>query len=352
MSLHRFTLREIQPDDGPGIAKLITEFDGDLTTRFLVDPYAAIVHGTEHRTTGVVLEAEGQDGFVGMGTVRFGTVQYNGDLLPLAFLDGLKVREDFRGNKLGHQLASWRIQTAKEKYGDQCVIGTGMLHDNHASHAVASKWCTEFIESAVNVPIVPVRAKPPRPIPGITIHELEPAQYEEFAKKQNKYYSQYQLYPPSTANSIAHACSTAVEGRKPYYYFVAVDDNGNLLAGAQTWARGMLKSDTVNNLPAAIRAMNKLVHLLPPDFTIRDIAVLGFWHEAGQERIAQFLWEMMRWQCRKLGTTMTAALDARDPTANIISLKPWHQPRPKITIAIRAPGTLNREYLLFAIGRV
>ena len=63
----KFTLRELQPTDSLAITKLITEFDGDMTTRFLVNPYAAIVYGTENRTTGVVVEAEGTERIIGWG---------------------------------------------------------------------------------------------------------------------------------------------------------------------------------------------------------------------------------------------------------------------------------------------
>jgi predicted N-acetyltransferase YhbS len=128
MGTQKFTLRELQPSDSPALVKLITEFDGDLTTRFQVDPYSAIIAGTENRTRGVVVECAGYDDLVGMGTVRFSKVQYNGEVLPLAFLDGLKVQKEFRGNGLGYQIANWRVQKAREQYGDQCVIGTGMLH--------------------------------------------------------------------------------------------------------------------------------------------------------------------------------------------------------------------------------
>jgi len=135
MSNPKSTLREWQPSDNLALTKLLTEFDGDMTTRFQVDPYTAIISGTEYRTKGVVVETEGYDGFVGMGTVRFGRVQFNGSVLPFAFLDGLKVQKDFRGNGLGFQIANWRIQQARNEFGDDCVIGTGMLHDNHASKA-------------------------------------------------------------------------------------------------------------------------------------------------------------------------------------------------------------------------
>ena len=352
MNTQKFTLRVLQPSDNLALVKLITEFDGDLTTRFQVDPYLAILSGTEFRTRGVVVEYEGYDGIVGMGTVRFSKVQYKDEVLPLAFLDGLKVHKDYRGNGLGYQIASWRIQKAMEEFGEQGVIATGMLHDNHASHAVASKWCREFAESALDVRFVSMLARRPKVLAGLTVREIDFDEYEEFTHKQNNFYRQYNLYPPSSPNSIANALDVSVEGQKPYRYFVAIDVSGNLVAGAQTWARGLLKSDTVNNPPRVLRVLNKLVHVLPPDFTLRDVSVSGLWYESGQIKIAQYLWEMLRWECRDQGTILTAGFDSRDPAMNVVSLKPWNQPRPKITIAIHAPALLQRDHLLFASGRV
>lgn len=348
----KFTLRALLPSDSPALIKLITEFDGDMTTRFQVDPYTAIISGTEYRTVGVVVEAEGYGGIVGMGTVRFGKVQYNGKVLPFAFLDGLKVHKDFRGHGLGYQIASWRIQHAREACGDNCVIATGMLYDNHASHAVAKKWCREFIESAMDVFVMPTRTYAPKLIPGITVREIGFQDYQEFANKQNAFYSKHNFYTPSDPDFIANALSVSVEGKKPYRFFVAVDAHGNLLAGAQTWARGIIKSDTLNDPPVPLRILNRLIHLLPSDFTIRDIAVSGLWYESAQLNIARHLWDMIRWECRDQGTTIAAGFDPRDPAREAVALKPWHQPRPKITIALQAPTVINRNNLLFSLGRV
>lgn len=352
MGNHNFSLRELQPSDSPALTNLLTEFDGDMTTRFQVNPYSAIISGTEFRTKGVVVETAGYDGFVGMGTVRFCKVQFNGNLLPFAFLDGLKVRKEFRGNGLGFQIASWRIQQTRNEFGEDCVIGTGMLHDNDASHAVASKWCREFAESAFDVRLVPMLTRKSKSLAGITVREIESRDYEEFAVKQNTFYKNHNLYAPSDSTSIARALGVSIDGKKPYRFFVAIDSHGNLLAGAQTWARGILKSDTINNPPPPLRVLNKVLHLLPSDFTVRDVAVNGFWHEAGQLNVAQYLWEMLRWECRDQGTTLAASFDSRDPAINVATLKPWHQPRPKITIAIHAPTTINRDQLLFSSGRV
>ena len=352
MGNQNFSLRELQPSDSPALIKLLTEFDGDMTTRFQVDPYTAIISGTEYRTKGVVIETAGCDGFVGMGTVRFGKVQFNGNVLPLAFLDGLKVHKDFRGHGLGYQIASWRIQQAREAFGNDGVLATGMLHDNHASHAVANKWCKEFAESAFAARFVPMLTRKPKLLAGITVREIEPREYDEFAVKQNAFYKNHNLYAPSDPTSIAHALGVSAAGKKPYRFYVAVDSQGNLLAGAQTWARGLLKSDTINHPPPPLRILNRVLHLLPSDFTVRDVAVSGIWHEAGQLKVAQYLWEMLRWECRGQGTTLAASFDSRDPAMNVVTLKPWHQPRPKITIAIHAPTAINRDQLLFSSGRV
>jgi GNAT superfamily N-acetyltransferase len=287
-----------------------------------------------------------------MGTVRYGKIQYDDSLLPFAFLDGLKVRPEFRGQGLGYRIAQWRIQQARETYGDQCVIGTGMLYDNYASHAVAAKWCREFVESALHIMIIPTRRDRPHPPAGLTVREVDALEYEEFSRKQNTFYKNYNLYSPSDAGSMARAAAISVSGRKPYRYFAALDKYGNLLAGAQTWARGLLKSDSFNHPPASLRLMNTILHLLPPDFIIRDIAVNGIWFEPGQMQAGKLLWETIRWECREQGTTVTAGFDPRDPARAVAVLKPWHQPRPQITLAIHGPTPIDRDRLIFTLGRV
>lgn len=348
----KFALRAIQPSDSPAVAKLITEFEGDMTTRFQVDPYGAIICGTEYQTLGVGVEHPDHEGFVGMGTVRFGRTQFNGEVLPFAFLDGLKVHEDFRGLGLGYEIARWRIQQAREALGDQCVIATGMLYDNYASHAVASKWCREFAESAINIFIMPTRTKQPKLPSGITVREIAVNEYEEFATRQNAFYKNHNLYAPADVNSIARAVDVSVEGKKPYRFFAAIDKNGNLLAGAQTWARGIMKADTINTPPPPLRILNSALHFLPSDFIIRDISVNGIWHEPGQLKVARLLWETIRWECKDLGTTITAGFDPRDPARNVPAIRPWHQPRPQITVAIHGPSPIDRRKLIFSIGRV
>ena len=108
-----FQLREMQPADSAAVSKLVTEMTGFMTTHFIVDAYHAMIECADLRTLAAVAEAEGHDGLAGIASVRFGECQFNGEVLPFAFLDSLKVDERFRRQGLG--VAATRITAAREE---------------------------------------------------------------------------------------------------------------------------------------------------------------------------------------------------------------------------------------------
>ncbi len=351
MSNSPFMLREMQPSDSPALESLIGVSDGMLSTHFLHDAYKVITEGTEFRTVGVVAEHPDYPGLVGMGTVRFGAAQFNGRRVPFAMLDNLKVREAFRRQGLGRQLAEWRVGRACAEFGDDGLIMTGMVTDNHASRGVARRWCREFVEP-MKVAIMPVRSLPPKPISGITVREARPEEYAELAARQNAFYEDYNGYDPAEPEQMAQLLDRSPIGRPLYRFFVAVDAANNLLAGARVWFRGLLKVDKVQHPPLPLRLMNRAFRLLPPDFVVRDINVQGLWYLPGQLRTARYLWECMRWLCRDEGTTIAIAFDPRDPARGAVALKPWHQPRIEVALALRGPAPIDRSRLFYPLGRV
>jgi predicted N-acetyltransferase YhbS len=348
----KFNLRQMQPTDSKSVNDLISGFDGDMLTSFQVDAYEAIVSGTKYETQGVVAEVEGPDPLAGMGTLRFSKVQFNGRVLPLAFLDGLKVAPNFRRQGLGFQIANWRVQKARERFGDECVIGTGMEVGNLASRATAKKWCREFIDLAAEIFIQPNHTKEPKASDEVIVRELEENEYKQFADEQNNFYKDYNFYEHGNADSIKAALEVNPGGKKPYRYYVAVDTQGNLLAGAQTWARGMTKFDKLINPPPPFRIINKVFHLLPADYIIRDVSVSGIWYRPGLVEIGSYLFEMIRWLRRDVGSAFVIGFDPNDPAKEILRLKPWHQPRPKIRYAVHGPEPIDRSRLLYISGRV
>ncbi|MEO8076290.1 MAG: HD domain-containing protein, partial [Acidobacteriota bacterium] len=102
-----FTLRQMRPDDGPALRALmendLPSTGMSLTTRFLVDPYQAWL-ALKPSMIGVVAEAPGVEGLVGTATVAFEDVQFDGRVLPSAFLENLKVHHAYRGGLLEHIL--------------------------------------------------------------------------------------------------------------------------------------------------------------------------------------------------------------------------------------------------------
>lgn len=348
-----FKLRPLRPSDSPALVNLISDFDGDMITLFQVDAYTALLDGLENRTLGVGVECDGFDGLVGLGTVRFSQVQFNAEILPLAFLDGLKVHKDFRGQGLGYRIASWRVQQAREAYGERCVIATGMLSSNAASRAVASKWCREFIDPAFQPTFYPVRAsRPPSPLNRIIVREAEPGEYAEFALKQNAYYQSHNLFPPDDAQSITHTSDLAIGDHKLYRFYTAIDQGGSLLAGVKIWCRALIKSDRFQNPPAPLRTLNTVAHVLPSDFAIRDAGVIGLWHAPGQEKAARYLWDCLSWELKDQANTLALSLDPRDPLRQILPAKPAFMPRIDITVVVHGPAPIDREKLLFGYGRV
>ena len=347
----KITLRKMLPADSAAIRDLIADPNGFLTTHFLIDAYTAITAGTEDRTIGVVAECEGYNGLIGMSTLRFGKGQFNGQLLPFAGLDNLQVEKEFRGQGLGGQLIDWCVKRAREEYGDECVLFSGTTTDNQASRATLKRWGREFI-GPIHVAIMPVRQHPPKSVSGITVREAAPQEYDEFAAKQNTFYENYNAYTPTNVDTIAKLADMLPGGKRVYRFFVALDASGNLLAGARAWFRGLLKIDKINDPPLPLRVMNSIFHLVSSDYVIRDIGVNGFWYEPDKLHIAQNLWEEMRWQCREHGTILVISFDPRDPARNAVKLKPWHQPRPEIVVVVQGPKPIDRDRLLYSLGRI
>jgi hypothetical protein len=49
---------------------------------------------------------------------------------------------------------------------------------------------------------------------------------------------------------------------------------------------------------------------------------------------------------------LAVGFDPRDPARALIQLRPWHQPRPRITLALHGPQPIDREQPVYGFGRV
>lgn len=344
-----FQLREMKPTDSMAVSNLVTDMGGFMSTHFVVDAYRAMIEFAELRTQAVVAEADGHDGLAGVASVRFGTCQFNGDVLPFAFLDSLKVDARFRRQGLGAQLAQWRVDRARAEFGDQGVLLSGTTTDNIASQNTMKKWCREFT-APLTLRLLRTAARPPQAKAGITIREAQAADYPALVAGQNSFYTHYNLYPTITPQRLTEEQAHSTGGEPLIKHYVAVTANGELVAGASVRCRGDLMIDTLNP-PLPLRVANRFLRLLPQDMTLREIQIKGLWFAGGQEAAAHYLVDSLRYIYRKRGSVIALGLDPRSPfTGMFQSIR--FLPIPQLVFAVHGPASLDRERLIYVYGRV
>jgi predicted N-acetyltransferase YhbS len=341
-----FTLRPIQPGDSDDLNKLILDTSlGALTTEFQIDAYTALTGVKEHPIAGVVAEADDADGIVGIAAVTFFTVMVEGQSFPSAYLSSLKVRKDYRRRGLGSALARWRVEKLREQFGETGVISTHFEVHNDASRSTASKWSQHIIEPN-RIVIQPVREKAPTPMDGIMVRPVSEDEYEEAAEKQNAFYQDYNLYIPADAAWLAKIMGMQIGDHALNQYYAAVNSEGELVAGARAFHRWTFMVDHVSP-PLPFRLLNPILKMLPPDNIMRTADVVGLWYQPGHLETAQYLWQMLRWECRHGASTLNLVYDPRGLPADLFQLKPWHQPRPELAVAVYSPIPLNPDRPIF-----
>src|SRR5687768_7744698 len=204
----KINLRELQPTDGPDINLLHSQTPDTgavaFHTQFHHDPYTTLTLLHPHMR-GVVAEAEGHEGLVGMGLVNFGECQFQGDVYPSAYLNSLSVHPDFRRMGIATRLAQWRVEAARDHFTQQVtdgVIYAGIQGGNTGSISTAAKWSTQRLDDVNRLGIAKVRTKRPRPVDDLRVRRATPNDLEEIAHKQNGFYRDYNFYPPQTAAGL------------------------------------------------------------------------------------------------------------------------------------------------------
>jgi hypothetical protein len=233
---------------------------------------------------------------------------------------------------LGTQLAQWRVEQARARFGENGVIMTGTSTNNTASINTMKKWCKQFF-SPMHVAIRPARVNAPAPLAGITVRAPQPHEFEQVAERSNHFYAAYNLYTPLQAAQLAPG--------GVHEYRVAVDRHGSVLAGVMLSNRGKLMVDTISNIPAPLKLMNRVLHIVPDDGNVRLVECSGLWFAPDQMRVAQHLWQSVRYEFREQASSITHNFDPRSPLIDVFQIKPWHVPKIELIYAIAGPTLMD-----------
>lgn len=331
------TLRPMTDDDGEAVRHLMEDDPPGqgmrMTTRFLVNPVVAW-RTLKPDMTGVVAVAPDDGRVVGVASVSFEDVLYNGQVVPSAFLGNLKVHHDFRRQGIAKALAAWRVRTAEERIGPYGVILTGTSKDNVASQNTMKTWGAELHDQQMLRPRPPIHRQPTTA--GLRVIAPEPTHDEEIIEKANRFYADYQLYTPLTPRRLAEIRDS---GAPVAHYRIVTDGGGAVVAGIMLSLRGLLMVEDVSNVPPPLRVMNVFLRVLPSDGRIRLCEAAYLWYD--NPDAARLLWQHIRWEFRDRASAFGYPLDPRSPLIDLFNFKPWHVPIVNLVIATRGPQPMD-----------
>ena len=344
-----FTLRPMEPSDGPGIDALMRNEAQttamSLTTHYQHEIYQSLV--AQHPGLfGVVATSSSTDGLVGMATAFIDEASVGGRPYPTAHLENLKVRHDVRRQGLGSQLANWRIQEARRRFGVEGVIVTMIEASNTASLATARGWQTQLL-GPLRVVIARTSKRPPK-ADSTRIRPLDDGDIGAVVDGVNAYYDRYDLFPRQTPSGLTALLAPTSLGEPIRHYRVAVGADGTILAGAAITERFKLMADHIDDLPRPLVLINRLASILPPDHMIRSIELSLAWFAPGQAAAGRRLWDAIRYEWREGATHVALPLDPRGSLADVFHVGPTLAPRVQIMVPIQSPVRHEPERLVYA----
>lgn len=318
-------LRPLTASDGPAFAGLsYSSSDGGVinyAANYMVDAFEAVkaLHG---EMDGVA--ATGRDGsrLTGVALVRYGQCQYESETHPFALISNLIVHPDFRGQGLAAQMVDWLIEKARARLGEAGVIVANLQHGNLASHKVFSRWLDKVAGPLAYLPL-PTRLDAPITPSGLSIGPLAENEFEPFAEHLNTFYQHFNFHQPTTADCLAMLHERTPLSSPFRHPYTVVDAKGNLLAGLLVMEEYRLKQLEIRGLPAAIRAIDRIFHVIPPDSTIRGIYLDHLWFQPGQAQAARHLIETVRWIWSNRATNVSVYIDPRSPLNELFPKRPW-----------------------------
>jgi predicted N-acetyltransferase YhbS len=343
-----FTLRPMEPTDGPAIDALIREeaqtTSISMTTSYRHDVYQSLI--AQHPSIfGVVAEAPGMDGLAGFATAFVDGVTVAGRPYATAHLENLKVRTDLRRQGLGARLAAWRIAEAEQRFVGEGVVTAAIDSSNAASIATARRWANQIV-GPISLRIARPSATPPSGR-GLVVRPLRDGDAEEVLAGIAAFHADHDLVPVVSASRVAASLADTSLGEPIRQYRVAVTPDGSIVAGAGVGERFKLMTDHIDRIPLPLAVVGRIAGLIPPDRTIRSVELFLAWHAPGRVDAARQLWDAIRYEWRDRVTSVVGLTDPRSTLMEAFHVPRGPGPRVELVVPVRSPVPIGPERLIY-----
>ena len=335
-----YVLRPIRADDFDALLAL-AEASADTgrvraSVRYLVNPIeaAAVLQPDQEWVV-----AEGEDGLVGAAQVTVGETEVEGERHRCATLTSLMVHAAHRRRGVATALTEWRLERA----GPDAVVAATIQAGNAGSFANARRWATQIF-GTLTLPVFRA-GKAPSPRAGMEIREpKDDAEWASAAEGLAAFERGWNLRTPETASTLRTRAERTVSGVRVNRYSVAVE-NGEVVGGYALFEAARLQIVVIEDAPASLRALNRIVRVLPSSGELRQAGISRLWFATGREDVGRALWAHARGAAADSGNALTTQYDARSPLDAVIPTRAW-TPKTQVSVAVRSPVPLSEDHLL------
>jgi GNAT superfamily N-acetyltransferase len=332
-------LRPLSENDGPALAGLSYSSPDIGRIRYAANYQLDAVQAIQalHGTVDGVATCSSSARMVGFGLVRHGECQFEGETRPYAMLGNLIVHPDFRGKGLAARLVEWQVEQGRQRAGPDGVLLANFQRGNQVSRRLYARWLKHLAGPLIYYP-QPMLPEPPPTPPELSTGPLDADETGEFVAQLNTFYQGWNFHQEASRESLQELCARTPFATPFRHAYTAVDRQGKLLAGLVVMEEYRLKEMEVRGLPRSLRLLNRLLHFIPPDGTVRELFIDHIWFRPGQVQAARHLIDTVRWIWAGRATTLSSLFDPRSPLGMLFPTRPWsivartsvalHSPRP------------------------
>ena len=336
-------VREAQAQDEAGLAALAAASPDGGAVAFTPEQHVPALQIAREHEISECFVADADGGIAGSGQLDIGTCRFEGDDVRYALLSTLRVHPDYRRRGVAAELTERRLRRAAELAGQDVVAVAYIQAGNAASLGNARRWATQVGGRRVVTP-VPMRRRPPRPRPGLTVRPAEGGELAEVAARIDAFYAGHDFARRWNETLLGDWLAASPFPDPVNHCLVVADRSGRLLADLGLHEQGLF-SLVIGHLPAHLRAANAVLRVVPGDGRMRNLIADKAWFGPGQLDAARYLWEVTRWEWRDAGTSLLLTHDPRSPVHDVVAAQPW-LPTTSATVAVRARRPMRPQTIV------